>query len=292
MTLVRHGRPRQSPAAKNPLFTATTGISTRSGRIHDACEGIAGRSSGCPGIRTRSRSSRPSRCSTPTRRSACRCSTSTGRSASTSPSTRPATGAADGARLRDRHHSGPVHLLRDGGEHGDDADARHRATPPSATTTSSRTTTCYGNGPMPGHPRLSGTSPRVSSPRCEERYGHQAVEQVLDAAHALMSQGVHRYPRKKRPTSPPSSAASASGSSTASRLQRPLAHTCRRRPRAVRSDAAAAERRKALLELPQENILYFLEKVAPRLRPWQREILRIVRLVAQYFYPQRTDQGE
>ncbi|WP_204351087.1 SpoVR family protein, partial [Serratia marcescens] len=30
-----------------------------------------------------------------------------------------------------------------------------------------------------------------------------------------------------------------------------------------------------------------LEKVAPRLQRWQREILRIVRLVAQYFYPQR-----
>jgi spore cortex formation protein SpoVR/YcgB (stage V sporulation) len=41
------------------------------------------------------------------------------------------------------------------------------------------------------------------------------------------------------------------------------------------------------LELPQENILYFLEKTAPRLQPWQREILRIVRHVAQYFYPQR-----
>ncbi|MFX8156728.1 SpoVR family protein, partial [Acinetobacter baumannii] len=25
---------------------------------------------------------------------------------------------------------------------------------------------------------------------CEERYGHAAVERVLDAAHALMSQGV------------------------------------------------------------------------------------------------------
>ncbi len=48
-----------------------------------------------------------------------------------------------------------------------------------------------------------------------------------------------------------------------------------------------AERRRALLELPQENILYFLEKAAPRLQPWQREILRIVRHVAQYFYPQR-----
>src|SRR3954467_14429751 len=35
--------------------------------------------------------------------------------------------------------------------------------------------------------------------RCEERYGHAAVERMLDAAHALMSHGVHRYPRKKRP---------------------------------------------------------------------------------------------
>jgi stage V sporulation protein R len=41
-----------------------------------------------------------------------------------------------------------------------------------------------------------------------------------------------------------------------------------------------------LLGLPQENILYFLEKAAPRLQPWQRELLRIVRHIAQYFYPQ------
>jgi hypothetical protein len=33
---------------------------------------------------------------------------------------------------------------------------------------------------------------------CEERYGQAAVEQLLDAAHALMSHGVHRYPRKKK----------------------------------------------------------------------------------------------
>src|SRR3546814_18402383 len=30
---------------------------------------------------------------------------------------------------------------------------------------------------------------------CEERYGHDAVERLLDGAHALMHQGVHRYPR-------------------------------------------------------------------------------------------------
>ena len=41
---------------------------------------------------------------------------------------------------------------------------------------------------------------------------------------------------------------------------------------------------------PQENILYFFEKNAPLLEPWQREIVRIVRKIAQYFYPQRQTQ--
>ena len=41
---------------------------------------------------------------------------------------------------------------------------------------------------------------------------------------------------------------------------------------------------------PQENLLYFIEKHAPLLAPWQREIVRIVRKVAQYFYPQRQTQ--
>ena len=38
---------------------------------------------------------------------------------------------------------------------------------------------------------------------------------------------------------------------------------------------------------PQENLLYFLEKNAPLLEPWQRELLRITRKMAQYFYPQK-----
>ncbi|KAB1045952.1 SpoVR family protein, partial [Cronobacter sakazakii] len=41
---------------------------------------------------------------------------------------------------------------------------------------------------------------------------------------------------------------------------------------------------------PQENLLYFMEKNAPLLEPWQREILRIVRKVSQYFYPQKQTQ--
>ena len=42
---------------------------------------------------------------------------------------------------------------------------------------------------------------------------------------------------------------------------------------------------------PQENLLYFIEKNAPLLEPWQREIVRIVRKVAQDFYPQRQTRG-
>ena len=41
---------------------------------------------------------------------------------------------------------------------------------------------------------------------------------------------------------------------------------------------------------PEENLLYFIEKNAPLLEPWQREIVRIVRKIAQYFYPQRQTQ--
>jgi spore cortex formation protein SpoVR/YcgB (stage V sporulation) len=56
---------------------------------------------------------------------------------------------------------------------------------------------------------------------------------------------------------------------------------------APKSEAALnIERRRTLLGLPQENLLYFLEKSAPRLHAWQRELLRIVRHIAQYFYPQ------
>src|ERR1700761_837985 len=34
---------------------------------------------------------------------------------------------------------------------------------------------------------------------CEDRYGEANVERLLDSAHALMGQGVHRYPRKRIP---------------------------------------------------------------------------------------------
>jgi stage V sporulation protein R len=52
-------------------------------------------------------------------------------------------------------------------------------------------------------------------------------------------------------------------------------------------EASEAQGEQRRLGLPEENLLYFLEKNAPKLDDWQRELLRIVRLLSQYFYPQR-----
>jgi spore cortex formation protein SpoVR/YcgB (stage V sporulation) len=120
---------------------------------------------------------------------------------------------------------------------------------------------------------------------CEQRYGEAAVERLLDAAHALMSHAVHKYPRKRATDLRTEEKREQERREHDEKIFNDLWRTVPGKEN-VRHDPTAAEQRKALLELPQENILYFMEKSAPRLAPWQREILRIVRMIAQYFYPQ------
>lgn len=116
---------------------------------------------------------------------------------------------------------------------------------------------------------------------CEERHGTVAVEAVLDACHALMDYGVSRY-RHPRPLSV---------EEERQRVRDREAHAWssyddvwRTLPRRAGANAATAGGPPAAE--PQENLLYFVEKHSPRLAPWQRELVRIVRKVAQYFYPQ------
>ena len=118
---------------------------------------------------------------------------------------------------------------------------------------------------------------------CEERYGQAQVERLLDAAHALMHQGVHRYPRAQVRDLKAEAQREAERHAHQEKIYNDLWRTL---PRGKAKIATAADDRRQQLKLPQENILYFLEKSAPRLEPWQREILRITRLIAQYFYPQ------
>lgn len=117
---------------------------------------------------------------------------------------------------------------------------------------------------------------------CEEKYGLDEVEETLDACHALMNQGVDRY---KRPAQISLREEKIRQAKRAEYLQSQINELWRTLPeRKQQVEEDSADR---FPSDPQENILYFIEKNAPLLEPWQRELIRIVRKVAQYFYPQR-----
>ena len=116
---------------------------------------------------------------------------------------------------------------------------------------------------------------------CEERYGIDEVETLLDACHALMNYGVDRY---KHPTPLSIQEEKIRQQNRAMYLQTQVNELWRTIP--LGKTAAELGEKKRFPTDPQENILYFIEKNAPLLQPWQREIVRIVRKIAQYFYPQ------
>ncbi len=120
---------------------------------------------------------------------------------------------------------------------------------------------------------------------CEERHGEEAVELFLDSCHALMNYGVDRY---KHPAPLSLSEEKQRQSEREDYLQSQINDLWRTVP--IKPMEAAAEESQRYPAEPQENLLYFIEKSAPLLEPWQRELVRIVRKIAQYFYPQRQTQ--
>jgi len=121
--------------------------------------------------------------------------------------------------------------------------------------------------------------------KCEQRHGEAEVEQLLDACHALMNYGVDRY---KRPTRDTLFNEEQHQKEREEYLQSQVNDLWRTLPQDPEAKSATQE--PVWPPEPQENILYFLEKNAPLLQTWQREIIRIVRKIAQYFYPQRQTQ--
>ena len=117
--------------------------------------------------------------------------------------------------------------------------------------------------------------------KCEEKYGIDAVEEVLDAAHSLQSQGVNRY---KRPVPLSADEEKHRQKDREEYIQRTLNDIWTTIPQKFRKEEKVEARFPAD---PEENILYFIEKHAPLLETWQRELIRIVRKMAQYFYPQK-----
>jgi spore cortex formation protein SpoVR/YcgB (stage V sporulation) len=120
---------------------------------------------------------------------------------------------------------------------------------------------------------------------CEQRYGEEEVELLLDSCHALMNYGVDRY---KRPSRLSADQERRRQKEREAYLQSQVNDLWRTLP--ARDVAESQQQEPRFPAEPQENLLYFIEKNAPLLKPWQREVVRIVRKVAQYFYPQRQTQ--
>lgn len=120
--------------------------------------------------------------------------------------------------------------------------------------------------------------------KCEQKNGIEEVESILDSCHALMNYGVDRY---KRPQKISLQEERNRQQERESYLQSQVNELWRTLPDSRQHKQKTSHR---FPKEPQENLLYFIEKNAPLLEPWQREIVRIVRKVSQYFYPQKQTQ--
>lgn len=129
---------------------------------------------------------------------------------------------------------------------------------------------------------------------CEQRYGTAEVEQILDSCHAIMDQGVDRYRRPSKLSAAKERERQEARAEEAQRSYNDLWNRTVPKDKGVTfttadllDELSGRTERQKLLKLPEENLLYFIEKKSPTLKPWEREIVRIVRKIAQYFYPQK-----
>lgn len=118
--------------------------------------------------------------------------------------------------------------------------------------------------------------------RCEEQHGYELVTRTIDACHAIMNYGVDRYRRPRKLNKRQEQEQQRQRSEYVQQQANILWSTI---PVTLKSESTPDTER--FPSEPQENIMYFLEKNSPTLESWQREIVRIVRKISQYFYPQR-----
>ena len=119
--------------------------------------------------------------------------------------------------------------------------------------------------------------------KAERLEGREAVESFLDSCHALMDYGVNRY---KRPSKLSMQKEKDKQRAREEYLQTQVDEMYRIIPKKKLGLKDLMADEPNFPAQPEENLLYFFEKNSPSLKPWQRELIRIVRKMAQYFYPQ------
>jgi spore cortex formation protein SpoVR/YcgB (stage V sporulation) len=115
---------------------------------------------------------------------------------------------------------------------------------------------------------------------CEEKYGIEQVEKLLDSCHVIMSHGVDKYRRARKLNAKRESERQRSRMDQWEKTQTEMWYVLDPNVKKHKPQD------KQLLDEPEENLLYFIEKNSPILKPWQRELVRIVRKISQYYYPQ------
>lgn len=118
---------------------------------------------------------------------------------------------------------------------------------------------------------------------CEERYGYDEVEKVIDACHAIQTHGVDKYKRKNK------SAFSDDG------ILQELITADEQRQKELdiilqKTTHHVADQQNETRDEEEENLLYFIMKKSPNLARWKRELVRIIYKINQYFYPQTMCQ--
>lgn len=119
--------------------------------------------------------------------------------------------------------------------------------------------------------------------KCEERYGEIVVEELLDACHSISYYSIDRHTRRNKQLHVRDEERIA-----LEKFEQELADynpLWEKLIKKVKKEETAREEIRLPKE-PEQNLLYFIEKHAPMLPAWKREIIRIVRKIAQYFYPQ------
>ena len=121
---------------------------------------------------------------------------------------------------------------------------------------------------------------------CEEKYGHDCVETLLDACHSLQNHGVNRFKRPSKLNPEEEKLKQKERQEFLQQQVNDLWRTADFKKEKCKDGNKDCDNEVFPPE-PEENLLYFIEKHSPVLKDWQREMVRIVRKIAQYFYPQR-----
>ena len=133
--------------------------------------------------------------------------------------------------------------------------------------------------------------------KAEDKYGYERVEKLIDACHALESHSVDKYTKPKPKTKEDRQEIRAKREEVRRRNYDEVIEdagfpdkTSKKDFDAANDDDLEAHKKAVHPSDREENILMYLVKNAPHLEPWEREIMELMAVKAQYFYPQRQTQ--